>query len=359
MPPRPRRAAAVSPHLRRRPVEPADPIRMGVLGTASIAWRRVLPAMAAVPGMELVATASRRREKAQRFADRFGGVAVEGYERLLARDDLDAVYIPLPATLHAEWAARALRAGLHVLCEKPMTSDRHGTARLLNLARERGLTVMENLMFPHHSQHETVRELLDAGRIGELRSLTAEFAFPPKPPGDMRYLPVGGGALVEIGVYPLSTALLRLGEDLEVLGAVLRHDGPYGVDLSGAALLADPRGVPAHLTWGMEHGYRSSYELWGTAGRIVVEWAYTPPPSHSPVVRVETQGRQERITLPPDDQFANVLHAFAEAVRGTDIRDCTDRSLRLAELMDEVAARAGLSGTDVSRRLPTRSLHPA
>ncbi|MEV0444318.1 Gfo/Idh/MocA family oxidoreductase [Streptomyces spectabilis] len=356
---------AMSPHRQQmsggtaRPFVATAPVRMGVLGTASIAWRRVLPSMTSVPSVELVATASRQRNKAQRFADRFGGVAVEGYEQLLARDDIEAVYIPLPATLHAEWAARALRAGLHVLCEKPMTGEGRGTERLLRMARERGLTVMENLMFPHHSQHEAVRELVDAGRIGEIRSLTAEFAFPPKPPGDMRYLPVGGGALVEIGVYPLATALLQMGSELKVLGAVMRRGGPGGVDLSGAALLADPRGVPAHLTWGMEHGYRSSYELWGSSGRIVVEWAYTPPPSHRPVIWVATQDRQERITLPPDDQFANVLTAFAEAVRGTDTLASTDRSLRLAVLMDEVAARARMPRPDVSGPLPEASLHPA
>ncbi|AXK35222.1 gfo/Idh/MocA family oxidoreductase [Streptomyces armeniacus] len=324
------------------------PVRLGVLGCASIAWRRMLPALAARPELELVAVASRELSKAAQFTDEFGGEAVQGYEQLLARDDVEAVYVPLPIMLHAEWVERALRAGKHVLCEKPLTRGLADAERLVKLADELGLTLMESLMFVRHSQHTAVRELLDSGTIGELRSLTAEFAFPPKPAGDMRYDAVSGGALAEIGVYPFATALLHLGDDLRVLGAAVRRDAKGDVDLSGAALLTTPDGTTAHLTWGMEHAYRSVYELWGSAGRIVVEWAYTPPSTHPPVIRVETQDRQERRTLPPDDQFGNVLAAFARAVRtGEDNGLQGEEILRLAALMDKAGAHAvALPGGD-------------
>ncbi|WP_346776638.1 Gfo/Idh/MocA family oxidoreductase [Streptomyces sp. HNM0574] len=331
-------------------------MRIGVLGAASIARRRVLPAMARRPELTLVATASRSLPKAREIAEEFGGEAVEGYERLLARDDIEAVYIPLPVTMHAEWTERALRAGLHVLCEKPLTGELGSTRRLTALARERGLTLMENLMYRWHSQHRTVRELLDSGAVGEVRTLTAEFAFPPKSPKDMRYQPVGGGALIEIGVYPISTALLYLGDRLDVLGASVRRHARTGVDLSGAALLSAPDGRYAHLTWGMEHAYRSVYEIWGSEGRLVVEWAYTPPATHSPVVRIEQQGRVERLTLPPDDQFGNVLADFGRAVRGADEGTHAEDSLRLAALMDDVATRVLMD--DVATRVRSAASAP-
>ncbi|TCO62045.1 Gfo/Idh/MocA family protein [Actinocrispum wychmicini] len=315
----------------------AAPVRMATLGCASIAWRRMLASMAAHPDVELVAVASRDRAKAERFAARFACEPVTGYDELLARDDIEAVYVPLPVMLHAEWVEHALRAGLHVLCEKPLAGCFAETERLVKLAQQLDLTLMESLMFTRHSQHHTVRELVGAGTIGEIRGLTADFGFPPRPPTDMRYHPVGGGALTEIGVYPVRTALLYLGDGVQVVGATARRDRRLGVDLSGSALLVGPDGTPAHLTWGMEHGYRSAYELWGSSGRIVVEWAYTPPASHAPVIRIEQQDRREWRTLPPDDQFGNVLTTFVRAVRTGREGDLQgEEVLRLADLMQRV-----------------------
>jgi NDP-hexose-3-ketoreductase len=293
------------------------PLRIGVLGCASIAWRRMLPALTAHPDLRVTAIASRDAAKARRFTDRFGGDPVAGYDTLLARDDVDAVYVPLPALLHAPWIERALRAGKHVLSEKPLAADAKEAASLLALAEERSLVLLESFMFLTHPQHARVRDLLADGVIGDLRTLTADFAFPSKGEDDIRHQPdVGGGALTDIGVYPVRTALLYLGADLDVLGAVLHTDPERRVDLGGSALLATPGGVAAHLTWGMEHSYRSRYELWGSEGRIAVQWAYTPPPTHSPVIRIERQDHVQELTLPATDQFGLVASAFADRVRG-------------------------------------------
>ena len=201
----------------------AVPLRLGVLGCASIAWRRTLPALAAQPRLRLAAVASRDPAKAGRFAERFGGEPVVGYERLLERDDVDAVYVPLPAALHAPWVERALRAGKHVLAEKPLATRCSDARRLVALADELGLVLAENFMFTLHSQHVQVRKLIGDGVIGEPRMLTAAFAIPALPPDDMRYLSeVGGGALVDVGGYPLRTASMLLGDRLEVVGTTLR-----------------------------------------------------------------------------------------------------------------------------------------
>ncbi|MFL4907996.1 Gfo/Idh/MocA family protein [Streptomyces sp. MMS24-I2-30] len=320
----------------------ASPLRIGVLGCAGIAWRRMLPAITANPDVTLTAVASRSEEKARRFTDRFGGEPVEGYERLLARPDVDAVYVPLPALLHAGWIERALLAGKHVLSEKPLATTVKQATALVELAAERGLVLLESFMFLTHSQHARVRELVASGVIGELRSLTAEFAFPAKSTDDIRYLPdVGGGALTDIGVYPVRTALLHLGSQLEVLGATLHHDPARAVDLGGSALLARGDGVTAHLTWGMEHSYRSRYALWGSSGRISAQWAYTPPPTHSPVLRIERQDHLEELTLPAEDQFGNVVAAFvARVVDGVPSGLEGESVLTQAGLVDRVRERA-------------------
>ncbi|MFJ9445103.1 Gfo/Idh/MocA family protein [Kitasatospora sp. NPDC101235] len=322
-------------------------VRIGVLGTASIAWRRTLPAFAEVPGLELAAVASRELASAERFTERFGGTPVEGYQRLLERPDVDAVYLPLPTGLHHEWVARALRAGKHVLAEKPLTDSARHTRELVALARERGLLLRENLMFTHHHRHQEVRRLLADGAIGELQSLTAVFGIPPLPATDVRYRPeLGGGALLDVGVYPVRAARLLLGDDLRVVGARLRTAAADGVDVAGAALLSTPDGVTAQLAFGFEHHYRNAYELWGSTGRMVVDWAFTPPADHEGGIRVERPDGVETVHLAADHQFRNIADAFVrDLAAGGPERPATwaasDRDLlHQAELVDAVRAAA-------------------
>ncbi|WP_437010045.1 Gfo/Idh/MocA family protein [Streptomyces sp. enrichment culture] len=321
------------------------PVRFGVLGCADIAWRRTLPAMRAEPSVDIRAVASRDPAKAERFTGRFGGAAVKGYAELLKRDDVDAVYIPLPAALHTEWVERALLAGKHVLAEKPLTTRAPETARLFDLASERGCLLLENMMFLHHPQHRRVDELVSGGAIGELRSFESTFTIPPRPPEDPRYLPdVGGGSLVDIGVYPLRAALRFVGGRLRLVGGALRVERARGAVVGGSVLLSDPAGVTAQLHFGMEHSYCSAYELRGSSGRLRLDRAFTPPPDHRPTVWVERQDGAEEISLPAGDQFANIVAAFAAAVLSGDggggvARDLAAQnadSLRQAELVDAI-----------------------
>jgi predicted dehydrogenase len=317
------------------------PLRIGVIGCADIARRKMLPAMAAVPGAEAVAVASRDPAKAAELAARFGCRPVHGYAELLGLDDVDAVYIPLPPALHSEWVAAALAAGKHVLVEKPLTTDLAVTRRLLGLARSRGLALMENVMFVHHSQHAAARRMIGAGAIGELRALHAAFAIPALPDGDIRFAPeLGGGAVWDIATYPVRAALSFLGPGLTVVGAILDSGPGRLVDTSGAALLHAPGQVAVHLTFGLEHAYGSSCVLWGSTGRLTLRRAFTPPADHHPVLVLESRaGGAEEIQLEPDDQAANTVAAFVAAARaGRDPAEAD--TLRQAEILDEIRRTA-------------------
>ncbi|GAA2062669.1 Gfo/Idh/MocA family oxidoreductase [Streptomyces cheonanensis] len=315
-------------------------VRIGVLGCAGIAVRRMLPAFTASPDVTVTAVASRDMARAEEVAARFGCRPVEGYTALLGADDVDAVYVPLPAALHARWVEAALRAGRHVLAEKPLTTDPESTGRLLGLAAERRLALMENVMFVHHPRQEAVRSLIADGRIGELQSLNAAFTVPPFPDTDIRYDPdLGGGALSDVGLYPLRAALHFLGPRLEVLGARLTRGAGRRVETSGAVLLGTPEGVTAHLTFGMEHAYLSRYELCGSHGRITVDRAFTPPADAVPVIGLHRPEGSQEIPLDRADQVAATVAAFVAAVRsgsapGTD-------ALRQASLLAEVRRVSG------------------
>lgn len=314
-------------------------LRLGVLGCADIALRRILPALARVTGLTLVAVASRDRAKAGEVASQYGCAAAAGYAALLRQDNVDAVYVPVPTALHAEWAEAALIAGKHVLVEKPMATSRADTERLLALAATRGLVLMENVMFIHHSQHATVRRLVGEGVIGEPRLLEAAFLVPRVGADNVRWRgDLGGGALRELGVYPVRAALHLLGSELEVVGAV-RTASATGIDTAGAAIMRTLGGVCAQLTFGIDHAYYSGYRLTGSEGRIGLDRAFTPPADHRPVLRIaDRAGNERRHLLAADDQVGNTLAAFAHAAStGTDPPG-TDQLVRQAALLDALSS---------------------
>ncbi|MEU8536914.1 Gfo/Idh/MocA family protein [Streptomyces parvulus] len=320
--------------------------RLGLLGCSDIAARRTLPALLRTPGLRLTAVAARDPGRAADYAARFGGVAAASYEELLTRPDVDAVYLSLPTLLHARWAERALTAGKHVLVEKPLAANGADARRLFALAGERGLVLLENFMFLHHGTHRRVTALLGSGALGPVRAVSAAFTIPPRPDDDLRYDPLlGGGALLDNGVYPLRAALRFLGGDVTVAGASLRHSRRFGVDLSGAVLLTGADGATAHLRFGMEHHYRSWYEIQGTLGTLSVEHVYTTAADHRPVIRLATGRDVEEIAVPAEDHFEAVLRFFATAVRDRGavaprLRLLDEESLRQAALLDETRARA-------------------
>ncbi|GAB3476704.1 Gfo/Idh/MocA family protein [Amycolatopsis cihanbeyliensis] len=316
------------------------PVRIGVLGCAAIARHRMLPAFAAAADTEVAAVASRDAAQADALAKEYDCRAVHGYAALLRDDTVQAVYVPLPAALHADWVEAALWAGKHVLAEKPLTTDRDRSARLFELAGSLGLALMENVMFIHHSQHARVRQLVADDAIGELRAFQSAFAVPRLPGDDIRYRPeLDGGALWDTGVYPVRAALHLLGPGLQVVGATLTRGTGYAVHTAGSALLRSPGGISGQLTFGLDHAYRNAYELWGSTGRITVDRAFTPPADHAPVLRLENRFGPREIRLDPDDQVANTVTAFVAAVHaGAAPRaDC----LAQADLLHEVLRHAG------------------
>lgn len=321
----------------------ARALRLGVLGCADIARRRTLPSLERQPLVRVTAVASRRIERAREFTEQFGGTPVQDYAELLLRDDVDAVYLPLPPELHAEWTLRALEAGKHVWCEKPFATSLADAEKAVALARERGLLLMENFMFLHHSQHARVRELVADGLIGDVQLFASEFGIPLQPAQDGSDGLRRASTLPEVAAYPLRAAQLFLGPGLRVVGAQVRPPSAHGPRPAGSALLQSPDGVAGQLSYGVEHAYRSGYELWGSRGRLRLERAFSTPDEYTPVLKVERDGRQEEIALSPDRHFTNTAGVFARAViEAQDFAPHGDAILGHARLVDEVERTAAL-----------------
>ena len=213
-------------------------IGWGVLGTADIAHGATIPGMCRAENCELVAIAGRNAEKAERFREEFGfRKAYEGYEKLLEDPEVEAVYIPLPNSLHAEWSIRALRAGKHVLCEKPLAPSEAEAREMFRVARENGVFLMEAFAYLHNPAVEAIRKELQSGTIGEIRMIDSAFIGGMRPDTDIRMRrETCGGALYDLGCYPVSLILWLTGAEPEQIQAAGRFSSRE-IDLETSAIL--------------------------------------------------------------------------------------------------------------------------
>lgn len=255
----------------------AQTVRWGVLGTSRHAASTVIPALKAAPSGQVVAIASRDAYRARTYAEEQGIPRSYGsYEALLGDPEIDAVYIPLPNSLHREWTIRAAEAGKHVLCEKPLALNAAEAQEMLEACRRAGVKLAEAFQWRHHPQAQRARELLRQGVIGDLRLIDAGFTFPLSRPNDIRLRPeVGGGALYDVGCYPIAVARYMTGAEPLTVTAQATWT-PEGVDETLAATLTFPGGVLAHINCSLRLPLRRYYELVGTGGMLRVNRAYNP-----------------------------------------------------------------------------------
>jgi len=298
------------------------PVRWGVLGAANIAIEKVIPAMAASQHSRVVAIASRDARKAQAAARELGIPRAYGsYEELLADPEVEAIYNPLPNHLHVPWSVRAAEAGKHVLCEKPIALSA-AEARELRDARDRtGVLVAEAFMVRTHPQWLGVRKLVQDGRIGELRLVAGHFSYYRRDPTDIRSrADWGGGALLDIGCYPINISRWIFGAEPLEVAAQIERDPDMGVDRLVSALLRFPSGQASFTCAGQLVPYQR-VQIFGTTGRIEVEIPFNAPPDRACRIFLD-DGRRladesaEVIEFPVVDQYALQADRFSEAVRG-------------------------------------------
>lgn len=312
-------------------------IRLGILGTSEIAFRRFLPALSKCDEFIYVGVASRTLKKTKPFVDAFGGKGYGSYEELLADKSVDAIYIPLPPALHYEWGKKALESGKHILMEKPFTTSVKETAELLKLAEEKSLAVHENYMFLYHSQLATIQKMLAAGEIGELRLIRATFGFPKRDANDFRYnKALGGGALLDCGGYPIRLAAELLGDTTKIKVSALQYSPKFEVDIGGSATLQNDRGQVAQIAFGMDNSYKCELELWGSTGSLYANRIFTAPVEYKPQL-VLKQGYEEKIiTLPSDDSFKQSFCAFLQQLEQKDHCSETGKEILMqAKLLHE------------------------
>lgn len=292
-------------------------MKIGVLGTADIAFRRFLPALKKCPDMEYAGVASRIPEKTERFVEVYGGQGYSSYEALLNDESIDAVYVPLPPALHYEWGKKVLLAGKHLFMEKPFATSLTETEELLLVAKKMGVVVHENYMFLYHSQLARVKELMMDGTLGEIRLYRMAFGFPKRAEGDFRYnKALGGGALLDCGGYPVRLALELLGESVKVTQARLAQPEGYEVDLYGSAVLENAAGECAQISFGMDNAYQCQLEVWGSKANLIAPRIFTAGAELKPPMLLRGSKGEEKLEIEADDQFLRSIQQFSGKVSG-------------------------------------------
>ncbi len=295
----------------------ANKVRWGVISTARHGLHTVIPAIQQSASGEVVAIASRNAEQGRKIAaENHIPVSYGSYEALLAAPDIDVIYNPLPNSLHKEWTTRALRAGKHVLSEKPFGLNAAEAVEMVAVARSTGRKLSETFQWRHHPQAKQTRELIRSGAIGDLRLIEAGFSFALSNPDDVRWDPaLGGGALYDVGCYPISlTRYLTGQEPLAVTGQI--HWNKTGVDDLVVATLEFPGEVLATVNCSFILPLRRYGEAVGTTGSLLIERCYNQMPDYETTIVKRTLDREttETINLGRSNCYVMMAEDFNRAV---------------------------------------------
>ena len=297
-------------------------VRWGVLSTADIGMSKVTPAIQKAGNAEVVAIASRNLARARAAADSLGIPSAYGsYEQLLVSGEVDAVYIPLPNDLHAEWTMRAAQAGVHVLCEKPLAMSAQQAQQMVDACADAGVLLQEAFMYRHHPTWLEVVRLVRDGHIGDLRAVQTWFSYYNDDPTNIRNRPEnGGGAVMDIGCYPINVARLLTGAEPTDVVSSVRRDPDLGIDTLTSAVLTFPDGVQASFTVCIRCEDYQRVHVIGSRGRIEVEIPFNIPPDRPTHVSVAAGGDPpadpavQTLTFAPADQYTRQAELFGQAV---------------------------------------------
>jgi predicted dehydrogenase len=319
------------------------PIRFGILGAARIAPDALIKAAQNVPDANVVAVAARDPKRAREFADAHSIPRVLAtYDDLVNDPELDVIYNPLPNSLHCEWTIAALRAGKHVLCEKPLASNAIEAERMANAADETGKILGEAFHYRYHPLADRIRALMTDGTLGRLVHVEGQFSV-PIPETNIRFdWSLAGGATMDLGCYPLHMIRYFSGLTPRVVSA-RAETGPKNIDIAMEVDLELAGGVTAKMTCAMkkESPLRASFMARGDRGELRVTNPIGPHRGHQLIVKTSAGEKTE--TVPGDTTFTHQLRAFIKAVRG-EAKFPTDGAEGIINMrvIDDVYRAAGL-----------------
>lgn len=293
-----------------------EKIQWGVLGAATIAVEQVIPAIQQSEYGEVLAVASRSLEKAKGLADSLRIPRYFGsYEELLADMQVQAVYIPLPNHLHVEWAIKALKAGKHVLVEKPVAMNAHEAQSLLDVAKKHPeLRIMEAFMYKFHPQWIKAKKLVERGSIGSLKIVQASFSFFDDDPNSIvNNKDFSGGSLMDVGCYPVSISRFLFDAEPKRVVSSLEYHPEFEVDIHASGVLEFQKGRTTFFS-SIQLTENQAVKLFGTEGSIEFEIPFNPLPGKPSKIWLTKEGAREEIVFEPCNQYTLQADAFSKSI---------------------------------------------
>ncbi|AKU25369.1 MULTISPECIES: Gfo/Idh/MocA family protein [unclassified Geobacillus] len=313
-------------------------VRFGIISTAAIAKEVMIPAIRRTSHAEVVAIAS-ESGKAKQAAKELGiPKAYDSYGQLLDDPDVDAVYIPLPNSLHAEWTIKAAKKKKHVLCEKPAALCAEDVRRMIEACEENGVLFMEAFMYQFHPQHERVKQLLADGAIGDIKYMRSHFSFylQDRETNIRMNDELGGGSLFDVGCYCVHSTRHILGAEPIELFVQSHFDSHHSVDLTTNGWMRMENGVLAQFTCSFDMFFKNEYEIIGTKGNIVVSRAYRPDvdDGEGRITIVTADGSEREETVSGDQYALQIEHFSRSILEGTPLLYSPERMIQQARTLD-------------------------
>ena len=301
-----------------------NPLKFGIIGCSRISKRSVIPAIIKSEYAELESIGSRTIDNAKKFCNEFNCKKAGKYEDIISDDSIDAVYISTPIGTHEEWVIKAAAAGKHILCEKSSTTSFESAKKMVNDTISNNVRFLEGFMFRFHPQHSKVKELMDTGRIGKIKSFNGSFGFPEFSHDDIRYNnQLGGGFLNDAGCYPICASRIIFNEEPIGVSCNLSIDQKTGVDISGGSSILYRDDKHATITYGHGRYYQAKYDVWGSDGVISLERAYSLPSEFKTKISLQHNtentwaGRKvETFEQKPIDHFLEMIDSFCKEING-------------------------------------------
>jgi len=321
-------------------------LRWGVISTSNIGRAAVNPAIQASSNGELLAVASRDEATAQAFAEKAGIPQYYGnYEALLEDERIEAVYNPLPNSLHKEWTIRAAEKGKHILCEKPLALDATECREMEAAASANGVKLLEAFMYRFHPRTEKVLEMVREGAVGDLKQIRSTFTFLLTTPENIRWDPeLGGGALMDVGCYCVNVSRTIVGREPVEVRAMANFRTP-GVDEQMAGTLRFEDGLLAHFDCALTMERTEAYQIQGTDGHLRIQNAFLPGTDEAVIEKFDAENELTKLTVEGADEYKLMVEHFARCVlNDRPLRYTAEEAalnMRVIEALYESAGKGG------------------
>lgn len=293
-----------------------DKIRIGVIGCSDVAKRIVIPSIISSSNSCLSMLCSRSRDKARMWAKEYGCDKYGTYEEVINDENIDAVYISLPPSLHAEWSIKAACSGKHIICEKPAATSFEQAKKMIDAARKNKIRILEAFMFRFHPQHKKFKELIDSDMTGKISVFEGKFGLVRTDLSGFRFdKNLGGGSLNDTGCYPVCASRMVLGAEPKAVSSHLVLDDKNGVDIQGSFYFTYSDGKSAFGSFSYVNSYQSTYSVWGSKAMAGLKRAYAIKPNTNSVIWINSDKVYSEIVIPWVDQSKVMVDEFCRVVK--------------------------------------------